>query len=274
MELGDLSSITLHFGFWVENERGEKFGQELEELTYLFDKTHRVFGLVEFVPHHLLYLPNSTFVQNDTVYVCCQIRHGDILPNELPPTVEIQFRYRLWLSYDDGLIDGCAFHVDGKEFKISKTLLGAQSPVFKKMLLSGGEESQSGVIKVADASAELIDAFVEYLHLGTVAKVEHARDLFVLADKYDIQPLRNLCSKHLGRALNDDNIFDRLLFAFQHKDSGLKKRALEYLWDTRNACNFRNLLTSKIWIAFAAKNYDLSVEIGKAIMDNVDSSTE
>jgi hypothetical protein len=66
----------------------------------------------------------------------------------------------------------------------------AHSTVFNRMLQANMDESKNSTIKLDDANTDAIKSFVKFLHLGEVTDLDKlSRELFVLADKYDVQQL-------------------------------------------------------------------------------------
>jgi hypothetical protein len=70
--------------------------------------------------------------------------------------------------------------------------LAANSPVFERMFLTTAcKEVQTGIVEIKDTKATVIEALIEYMHCGTVENLEPiAIELFKVADKYDVQPLK------------------------------------------------------------------------------------
>jgi len=98
----------------------------------------------------------------------------------------------LWNAYKNWLYDGCTIKVEGKEFKISKTILTAQSEIFERMFsIDSTEESKTGIVKIQGISAPVMEALIEFLHLGAVEHLDEiVEKLFVAADKYAIHDLK------------------------------------------------------------------------------------
>lgn len=63
----------------------------------------------------------------------------------------------------------------------------AQSPVFERMLLSGMKETQTNTIEISDFRAEVVEAFIKYVHVHKIEIMdEMAEELLVFADKYEV----------------------------------------------------------------------------------------
>ncbi|CAB4293631.1 unnamed protein product [Prunus armeniaca] len=98
-----------------------------------------------------------------------------------------------------------------------KAVLGDRSPVLRAMLENEMEESLSGTIKVGDVSYDALRAFINYLYTAEVCFDQQlACDLLVMADKYQVPHLKDLCQKFLVANLNWENAFMTYTFAHQH----------------------------------------------------------
>ncbi|RID66750.1 hypothetical protein BRARA_D01868 [Brassica rapa] len=81
-----------------------------------------------------------------------------------------------------------------------KLVLAARSKVFKKMLEEDECKTSSGkeIITLSEMKHEEVKALVEFIYnSGLTPCAEHARSLYLAADKYEIPHLRNLCRTNL-----------------------------------------------------------------------------
>lgn len=59
------------------------------------------------------------------------------------------------------------------------------------MFLSDSVEAKTDVIEIYYSSCESVEKFLEYLYVGEVEEMgEFVEQLFVLADKYAVKPLK------------------------------------------------------------------------------------
>ncbi|XP_031390431.1 BTB/POZ domain-containing protein At4g08455-like [Punica granatum] len=108
-----------------------------------------------------------------------------------------------------------------------RIVLANRSPVFKAMLENEMTESQSGTIKITDASYEALRAFVNFMYTAEACIDEHlASELLVLAEKYQVKHLKSYCEKFLVSKLNWDNSVMSYSFAHQHNAKHLLDMAL------------------------------------------------
>ncbi|GAB2289801.1 hypothetical protein Dimus_024105 [Dionaea muscipula] len=114
----------------------------------------------------------------------------------------------------------------------NKFVLASRSPVFKAMLEIAMEESISGTIKISDVTHDSLHAFVNYLYTADVCLDDKtARDLLVLADKYQVKHLNELCQGYLVSNQNCDNSVSNYAFAYKHSAVKLLETSLSIIID-------------------------------------------
>ncbi|KAI5311365.1 hypothetical protein L3X38_000317 [Prunus dulcis] len=111
-----------------------------------------------------------------------------------------------------------------------KAVLVSRSPVFKAMLENEMEESHSGTIKISDVSYDALCAFVNYLYTAEICLDQQlAYYLLVMAEKYQVQHLKDYCQKFLVSNLNWDNVLPTYTFAHQHNSKPIIDAALRVI---------------------------------------------
>ncbi|GAB2289791.1 hypothetical protein Dimus_024096 [Dionaea muscipula] len=131
---------------------------------------------------------------------------------------------------------------------VTSNCQATHSSVFKAMFERVMEESISGTIKISDVIAyDSVHAFVNYLFTAHVCLHKKiARDLLILAEKYQVKHLNELCQKYLVSdlnwdnlvSLNWDNLVSNYVFAYQHSARKLLKASLSII--TNNMDKFMN----------------------------------
>ncbi|KAJ4790811.1 BTB/POZ domain-containing protein [Rhynchospora pubera] len=110
--------------------------------------------------------------------------------------------------------------------KLSTLNLRSRSPVFKAMLATDMEESRTGVIKIPDASPKVLESFVSYLYTAeTTLDEDIARDLLILADKYQVDHLKEFCERYMTSNVTYDNAIVSYAFAHLHNAKLLQDAA-------------------------------------------------
>ncbi|GAB2289799.1 hypothetical protein Dimus_024103 [Dionaea muscipula] len=114
----------------------------------------------------------------------------------------------------------------------NKFVLASRSLVFKAMLETKMNESISGTIKISDVTRDSLHAFVNYLYTADVCLDEKiANDLLVLAEKYQVKHLSELCERYLVSSLNWDNSISNYVFAYQYSVGKLLEASLSIITD-------------------------------------------
>lgn len=138
----------------------------------------------------------------------------------------------------------------------------SRSPVFRAMLENQMEESLSGTIKIGDVSYDALRAFVNYLYTAEISLDEDmACDLLILAEKYQVQHLKDYCEKFLVSKLNWDNSIMSYTFAHQHNAKKIVDAALILITD-----NMDKLTTREEYMDLVEKDPRLVVEVYEAYL--------
>ena len=118
----------------------------------------------------------------------------------------------------------------GTNFKAHKVILAAASPVFGAMFKEGTKEHEENNVIIEDIESDVFEMFLRYLYSGEVNQLDEKHlDLFAAADKYDVQPLREICIRHMATNISVDNAVDILALAERHSIEPIKSFALELI---------------------------------------------
>ncbi|KAF7847796.1 hypothetical protein BT93_L2567 [Corymbia citriodora subsp. variegata] len=112
-----------------------------------------------------------------------------------------------------------------------RAILASQSPVFKAMLENEMEESRSGTIKISGMSYDALRAFVGYLYAEACLNEQMASELLVLAEMYQVKPLKAYCEKFLVSKLSWDNSILNYVFACQYNAKLLLEATVSLISD-------------------------------------------
>lgn len=119
------------------------------------------------------------------------------------------------------------FFVDGEKIKAHKTVLLARSAYFTTMFNSDMRETASGEIEVPDVDPDAFRGLLEYLYGGVRPKSmdKIAMNLFVIADKYGLMNLRDICESSIISNLGAGTVVDALVLADKYDREELLSRA-------------------------------------------------
>lgn len=120
------------------------------------------------------------------------------------------------------------------ELKAHKSILAARSEVFRAMLNDAAKssEAESGVIKVDDVDAPVMEALVEFIYTDRSSIKNSAKallQLLVAADAYDLTTLKQLCENELSHRLDVSTVIDVALLADRHSAMTLRSRAIDFV---------------------------------------------
>jgi speckle-type POZ protein len=134
------------------------------------------------------------------------------------------------------------FEVSGETFAAHRCVLAARSKVFMAQLFGPmAENKTSSVIQIKDMKAKVFAGLLSFIYTDSFPdvqdeekeeEVEYAmwlQDLFVAADRYDLQRLKLLCEEFLAKYLCVSSVASTLALAERHFSHGLKEACLKFL---------------------------------------------
>ena len=93
-----------------------------------------------------------------------------------------------------------------------KGLLIGRSEYFRAMFRSNMRESRENEVKVEGCSKDSFLLLLEYLYIGAVdVGMDHALELYVLADRYQVNGLSRQCLEVIGEGLTNENAIRMLV---------------------------------------------------------------
>jgi len=125
----------------------------------------------------------------------------------------------------------------GKEIRGHKLILGARSAVLRRMFATQMLEQRNGVVEVEDDNYEDFHQMIRYLYM---AKVDDGYDRFdellVLADKYQVKRLSDLCAKRIKEMLTEENVLDLGMFGEILNSDALVKSCATFISTRMSGC--------------------------------------
>ena len=139
------------------------------------------------------------------------------------------------------------FGEENEPFQVLRSVLIARSPVFRRMLLSDFKEGKHLKIEIPDISSDVGQELVRYMYTDSAPNiVSMPEELWLAADKYELNGLKALCENELGIQLTPDNAAHTLLFADQCCGDGpLKKYILTFITRDKETCS--QVMRSEEW---------------------------
>ena len=130
--------------------------------------------------------------------------HAYVVPNvdrfEFQP-IDKHLPSDLWLLVQKRILADFELVIRGNKdhsFLAHRAILAARSTHFSNMFESGMVESQSRKVVITDTDIGVFEQFLHFLYTGSVEPFTDFQALLVIADKYQIDSLINLCETKVG----------------------------------------------------------------------------
>jgi speckle-type POZ protein len=135
------------------------------------------------------------------------------------------------------------FIVKNEKIGAHSAIIASASPVIRAMLETDKfKEGRAREVEVDDIGPAVFKEMLRYLYTGKDPRLnEHdmAEQLFLAADKYQIEALKNLCEQRLIRKLNVETAVHCLIVAHLHTATLLSETSLEFLVEHKKEVRIR-----------------------------------
>lgn len=126
----------------------------------------------------------------------------------------------------------------------------ARSEVFKRMFASNMKEMDSNRVEIMDFDDVIVGGMLEYIYKGQVDILsERAPDLLQIAEKYELQGLKEICEFTIAKHLTVENAAEVLVIAHIHNAALLKATVIDFInrnkEDVRKTNGFRRVAAEK-----------------------------
>ncbi|KAG8178311.1 hypothetical protein JTE90_026281 [Oedothorax gibbosus] len=144
-----------------------------------------------------------------------------------------------------------------ESFPVHKAILCARSPVFCAMLKNDTKEHLKDSVDVPDVNSSTMKKLLHFVYTDEVDDLrwEDATQLYFAADKYEVLPLKQICSTFLKSSVCPDNACEVLLLSDMHQDKELKSAARNFVYDHGNM-----IVGSEQWKSLEQSNVQLALE--------------
>lgn len=124
------------------------------------------------------------------------------------------------------------FIVKGEKIPVHKLILEGGSPVLAAMFQHDMTEKASGTIEIKDVEPKVFRQLLHYLYTGDAPEVKDdgmTEPLFVAADKYGIESLKDWCGSIMLEKLDVENAIHLLVLAHLHSYKKLEEKCIEFI---------------------------------------------
>ncbi|XP_051212979.1 BTB/POZ and MATH domain-containing protein 2-like [Lolium perenne] len=221
--------------------------------TFSFSSQSSFWGSLKFMKRDAL--ERSAYLKDDCFTIRCDI----MVCNDLNTSKDADGALSDIHDHFNNLLQNkigadVTFEVSGETFAAHRCVLAARSKVFMAQLFGPMTEgTTSTVIRIKDMEAKVFAALLSFIYTdsfpdmdnynnienGERQEVEEAvkdvmwlqwlQELFVAADRYDIQQLKFLCEKQLSEHIGVNSVGSTLSLAERHHCCRLKEACLNFI---------------------------------------------
>jgi len=155
-------------------------------------------------------------------------------------------------------------------FDAHKFILSARSPVFSRMLQAEMKEKHSGLVDLGETSPKVVTELLKFIYTGSCCIHDKKPDpqivceLLQVADKYELEHLKDLCQYELSSTLTPKNSLQYFALGEMYGANALKKRSLDTIVRNR-----KSIVGTEEWKECAKNRPHLMVDIAEAAMANL-----
>ncbi|XP_072036500.1 BTB/POZ domain-containing protein 17-like [Amphiura filiformis] len=162
------------------------------------------------------------------------------------------FLHNLSQHFRSGDFSDVTLIVGNKRYSAHKAILAASSPYFQRMFYGGSWKEGSGsevMLEEIPSCEEAFETFLRYFYSGSVTVTKKTViPVVTLADKYDCQGLKEICSSFIADMLNNKYDVEAALgwvaFAEQMRMHALQQKCYDLIsYNFDKACNMSGWLS-------------------------------
>ena len=151
----------------------------------------------------------------------------------------------------------------GRKIGGHTTILAARSTVFAAMFKHNMQESKTGEVVIQDINPEIFNDLLHYIYSGrTLIPLNEntVQPMFMAADKYNIEDLKEDCARFLLSQMRPTNTLDLMVWAHLHSFDKITEGALKFVLTNRKI-----IFKSIEWEKFITAHPDLCLLITRCL---------
>nr|XP_015923036.1 TD and POZ domain-containing protein 3-like [Parasteatoda tepidariorum] len=195
----------------------------------------------------------------------------------ITPAINVPRKRRCYLCsafknlYDSKEMADVTITVDGVSLLAHKLVLVTHSPVFKAMLDNNCLESNTKNIQITDADASNFDNFLKCLYYSEIGDKSYdmVRNLYVLADKYAVDGLKEDCRDILEAELHEGTVCQLLEMSHLFKDETLSEKAVEFIKQ-----NFSAVSKKPEWLIICKDHPEMASDVLREVTLFLDNKSK
>ncbi|XP_057318662.1 speckle-type POZ protein B-like [Microplitis mediator] len=189
----------------------------------------------EYIVIPRLFQYKDTFLPNDTLTLCVDLTVYDNRKLSSIAAISLETPQHHITDYLKDLLDtetksDIVIVVGNKKFRAHKLILGTRSPVFDAMLSHDMKEKKENKIEIPDVDPEIFKKLLEFIYTDKVSDLDDdAEELLEVANKYQMQSLKDMCTVSLSQTINVGNAIRIMLLADRNNVKQLMKYAEKFI---------------------------------------------
>ena len=224
-----------------------------------------VVSIVSLMAKSSLFTADKGFLPDGKLTIFCEIDvHNISIPTRAyqlstnspaPAVLDCDLSQQLGFLLEMATLSDVTLAAGKEKFKAHKAILSARSPVFRAMFQPGSfKEQEKNFVQIEGHDPVIVKEMLTFIYTGEVPKLkEKARDLFFIADMYQLERLKQLCENQLWTDINVKNVVDTLLLAMTHDLFQLKRKCTQFITD-----HIAEVMKTKEWEKLKSANVELA----------------
>ena len=193
-----------------------------------------VHGYYEFIAQNTVANHENNLLPDDRLTIATEIIMNEGVTNISGGCGTMTSRSQPSISYannfekllENELFSDVVLLVIPYEFQAHKAILAAVSPVFKEILTSNSSVSSISI----NTEPKIFKEVLRFIYTGWIDNLEKiVKDVWSLANKYQIAQLKEQCEEIMCRSMNETNAIEVLTLADEYGGEKLRKQASNFI---------------------------------------------
>ncbi|XP_044006010.1 speckle-type POZ protein B-like [Aphidius gifuensis] len=234
----------------------------IKKFNYDYDHFPRENEWMSYIARTTLLQSSDKYLQNDELKVSCTMTISK--EQKKNPGVISIFNLTPQLSEDlKKLLSNeqsadVTIKVGEKSFRVIKGILAARSPVFAAMFdHEQYKENKNSEVVIEDIEEDVFTEFLHYIYTDDTKNVNKMpMELLEVAEKYQVDRLKNICERIICGTINADNVTSVLIFSDKFNVGQLNKKCLEFI-----KTNLRAVLSKDSFQAYKKTHPEVFINV-------------
>ncbi|XP_044005617.1 speckle-type POZ protein B-like [Aphidius gifuensis] len=175
------------------------------------------------------------YLQNDELKICCTIIMSKKLTNKSDVISTFNRTQQLSIDLKKLLLNkksaDVTIQVGQKSFRAIKGILAVRSPVFAAMFdHEQFKENEKDEVVIEDVEEDVFEEFLHFIYTDESPKTNKMpMELVAVAEKYQVNCLKNICEEVIYETINFDNIASILVCSDKYNLKKLNDKCLKFM---------------------------------------------